>query len=147
MPNLGAILKEEIRRLTRKELRQQTNALVKASAQYRREIATLKRQVRTLERTVDFLGRQERRRLGGKPAVEHAEGARFSVKGLKAHRARLGLSAKHYGRLLGVSGLTVYNWESGKSRPRPQQLAAIVALRTIGKREALKRLAMLEGRS
>jgi len=147
LPNLAATLRDEMRRLTRKELRQQTGTLAKSSAQYRREIASLKRRVRALEDVVGFLNRQERRRLGRKPPPEQAEGARFSVKGLKAHRARLGLSAKSYGRLLGVSGLTVYNWESEKSRPRPQQLAAIVALRGIGKREATKRLAMLDARS
>jgi len=147
VPNLATTLRDEIRRLTRKELRQQTGALAKSSAQYRREIASLKRRVRTLEGVVDFLNRQERRRLGRKPPPEQAEGARFSAKGLRTHRARLGLSAKNYGRLLGVSGLTVYNWESGKSRPRPQQLAAIVVLRGVGKREAAKRLEILDARS
>lgn len=147
MPNLAAILRDEIRRLTRKELRQQAGPLAKSSAQYRRDIAALKRRVRTLERSVDFLHGQERRRLARKPPVEQAEGARFSAKGLRAHRARVGLSAKNYGRLVGVSGLTVYSWESGKSRPRPPQLAAIVAVRGLGKREAAKRLEMLEGAS
>lgn len=147
MPNLGVMLRDEIRRLTRRELRQQTGTLARSSAQYRREIASLKRRVRDLERTVEFLNRQERRRLATKPPAERATGARFSAKGLRAHRARLGLSAKNYGRLLGVSGLTVYNWESGKSRPRPQQLAAIVAVRGLGKREAMRRLAVLDGRA
>lgn len=147
MPNLATTLRDEIRRLTRKELRLATGAVMKASAQYRREIAGLKRRVRTLERAVEFLQRQERRRLARKPPAEQAEGARFSAKGLRAHRARLGISAKDYGRLVGVSGLTVYNWEAEKSRPRAQQLAAIVAVRGIGKREALRRLAVLDGRT
>jgi len=134
-----------MRRVARKELRRETEVLAKSSAQYRRDIASLKRRVHALEQLIEFLQRQERRRLGRKPPAERAEGARFSVKGLRAHRARLGLSAKNYGRLLGVSGLTVYNWESGKSRPRQQQLAAIVSLRGIGKREALRRLDMLDG--
>ena len=56
---------------------------------------------------------------------------------------QLGLSAADYGRLVGVSALTIYNWESGKSRPRRAQFAAIVAVRGIGKREAADRLASL----
>ena len=40
--------------------------------------------------------------------------------------------------------LTIYNWELGKSRPRKEQLAALVAVRGIGKREALKRLELLQ---
>ena len=60
---------------------------------------------------------------------------------MKAQRQRLGLSAADYGRLVGVSGLTIYNWEHDKARPRKAQLAALVAVRGIGKREALKKLA------
>ena len=62
---------------------------------------------------------------------------------MKAQRSRLGLSAADYGKLVGVSGLTIYNWEHGKARPRKAQLATLVAARGIGKREALKKLAEL----
>jgi DNA-binding transcriptional regulator YiaG len=67
-------------------------------------------------------------------------GVRFSARSAKAQRRRTGLSAADYARLVGVSPLTIYNWEHGKSRPRKQQLAALVALRGIGKREALAKL-------
>ena len=46
---------------------------------------------------------------------------------------------------MGVSEMTVYNWEAGKSRPQAKQLAALVAVRGLGKREAIKRLEMLGG--
>ena len=39
--------------------------------------------------------------------------------------------------------LTIYNWEKGKTRPRKEQIAALVAVRGIGKREALRRLELL----
>ena len=41
---------------------------------------------------------------------------------------------------VGVSGLTVYNWEAGTARPRASHLAAIAALRSMGKKEAAARL-------
>ena len=41
----------------------------------------------------------------------------------------------------GVSALSVYKWESGKTRPRARQLEAIASLRKMGKREAQARLA------
>ena len=66
---------------------------------------------------------------------------------MKAQRQRLGLSAADYGRLVGVSGLTIYNWEHDKARPRKAQLAALVAVRGIGKREALKKLAEPEAQA
>jgi hypothetical protein len=45
---------------------------------------------------------------------------------------------------MGVSALTVYNWEAGKSKPRRSQLPRIVAVRGIGKREAMQRLGMTD---
>jgi len=45
MPNLAATLKSEIARLARKEARNLTESLRKANAQYRRDVAELKRRV------------------------------------------------------------------------------------------------------
>ena len=70
---------------------------------------------------------------------------RFSAKGLASQRQRLGLSAAEMGLLLDVSAQTIYNWEAGKSRPRQQQLAAIAALRGLGKRQVKVRLTELAG--
>ena len=74
--------------------------------------------------------------------AEPQEGAapRFSAKGLAAQRKRLGLSAAAMAKLLGVSALSVYKWESGKTRPRAKQIEAIARLRGIGKKEAAARL-------
>jgi DNA-binding transcriptional regulator YiaG len=83
------------------------------------------------------------RRGAGHTAVEAsapADKLRFRADGLRTHRAKLGLSAKDYGKLVGVSGLTIYHWEAGKAKPRRRQLAALATVRGIGKREALKRL-------
>ena len=74
-----------------------------------------------------------------------AEKARFSPSWLKSHRQELGLSAADYAKLVGVSALSIYNWEQGKANPRQQQVAALSAIRGLGKREAWKRLEMLEG--
>ena len=48
MPNIAAVLKTEIARLARKEIKQQTTAMKQASGAYRREIAALKRRVQAL---------------------------------------------------------------------------------------------------
>jgi len=145
MPNLAAAIKEEIRRLAKKEIKAETGKTKEAVAQYRRDIARLKRLVQAQQKEITFLKAQERKRLGQRPAAEEAlEGVRFSARSVRAQRKRLGLSAEQYAKLIGVSPLTVYNWEHGKSRPREAQLAALVAVRGIGKREAVKRLEMLE---
>ena len=76
---------------------------------------------------------------------QKVEGIRFRADGIKSHRTKLGLSAKDYGRLVGVAGLTIYQWEGGKNRPRAAQLAKLAAVRGLGKREAIKRLELLDG--
>jgi len=148
MPNLAATLKEEIKRLAKKEIKAQTGSTKQAVAQYRRDIAKLKRQLRAQEKKIAALEALERKRLAKPQASgEVAEGTRFSPRSVKAQRDRLGFSAADYARLVGVSALTIYNWEHGKSRPRKEQLAALVAVRGIGKREALTKLELLEAKA
>lgn len=137
MPNLGTVLKAEISRLARKEVRSEVEALKKASSTYRREIAELKRQVATLERTL----KQTAKALPTPPAKQADQGRiRFSASGLKSHRARLGLSAADFGALVGVSALSIYNWERGKAAPRQAQLQKLANVRGLGKKEARARL-------
>ena len=144
MPNLASVLKDEIRRLARKEIKDQVGSTKRMTAQHRRDVAELKRQVQTLTKQVAFLERQEKKRVSQiQPSKEAAEKARFSPTWLVSHRQRLGLSAADYATLVRVSAQTIYNWEQGKSKPRPQQVAALAAVRGLGKREALKRLEML----
>ena len=144
MPNIAGVLKEEIRRLAKKEIKAQVGKTQKAAARYRRDIATLKRVLGQQEREIKPLKRQGQQQTGRtQPPEDELEGVRFSARSVKAQRSRLGLSAADYGKLVGVSGLTIYNWEHGTSRPRKAQLAALVAVRGMGKREALLKLAEL----
>ena len=145
MSNFAGALKEEVRRLARKEIKAQTGATTQAVARFRREIATLKRQVRENEKKIAFLEGQERKRIGTPVAAESpSEGVRFSAKSVRSQRKKTGLSAANYAKLVGVSSLTIYNWELGKTRPRKEQLAALVQLRGIGKREAQTKLDLMQ---
>lgn len=141
MPNIATILKEEITRLARKELKANTESLKKAVASYRSEIAALKRRVDTLERQAKKTARVVSRVQPEAP--ESDVKLRFSAAGLATHRGRLGLSAGDYGKLLGVSALSVYKWEGGQVRPRASYLPAIAAVRSMGKKEAAARLEQL----
>ncbi len=146
MPNLQSVLRQEIRRLARKETRSEIEATKKAVAQHRREIAELKRRNTALERTVSYLQSRESKRLKARPSKsEPPQGTRFSVRSLKAQRRTTGLSQEDYASLVGVSGSTIYNWESGSTKPGRKHLATLVTLRGIGKREAQKRLELLKG--
>ncbi len=140
MPNIAGVLKEEIRRLAKKEIKAQVGSTRQAVARYRSDIANLKRQLGQQEREIKLLKKQQ-----GQPQTEEEplDSVRFSARSVKAQRSRLGLSAADYGKLVGVSGMTIYNWEQEKSRPHKAQLAALVAVRGIGKKQALMKLAEL----
>ena len=137
MSNVASVLKEEITRVARKEIRRETSSIKKSSTTYRSEIAALKRRVLELERQLRRSGR------GGQtseaPAVNEGSsppGTRFSAKSMASQRRRLGLTAAECGLLIGASAQSVYNWEEGKARPRAQHLPAIFALRNLGRRQA-----------
>jgi DNA-binding transcriptional regulator YiaG len=145
MTNIASVLKTEIARLARKEVKAEVMALKKAASQYRSSIAALKRQVQALER---------RLRHGGRPAAAQEEAEqddgvrrRFRAGGLASHRRKLGLSAEDYGALVGVSGQSIYKWEQGEVRPRAAQLEGLARVRGIGKREAIARLEQLAAAS
>ena len=144
MPNIGSVLKDEIARVARKEQRAEITQLKKNVAQYRSQIAQLKRRMQALEQQVRRLARGAGRAAAAPARSEDDDqgpSLRFSAKGLAAQRQRLGLSAASVAKILGVSALSVYKWESGKTRPRDKQLQAIAQLRKMGKREAMARLA------
>ncbi len=145
MPNVATVLRDEIIRLARKEIRQQVGPIKKTNAESRRRVAALKKEVSVLQRKVRFLEEQENKRRKVVPQKISDKPVRFSPKWVKGDRERLGLSAKDYGALVGVSSLTIYSWEHGKSRPRAERLAAWAEVRSIGKREALRRLELLKG--
>ena len=140
MPNIAVMLRQEITRLARREIRSQTQGLRKASAQFRRDIAELKRYVSELKSEFARL----ERRVGKDVAPEIAEAdpakVRFTAKSVISHRRSLSISAARYGRLIGVTAHTIYKWEHGTSRPRRAQLSAFASIRRLSKTETLARL-------
>lgn len=141
--NIAAAFKLEISRVARKEIRAEIESIRKASGQHRSEIARLKKRVATLESAL-------KRAQKGAAKPPHASNVgngdhklRFSPARLGSLRSKLGLSASDMGKLLNVSGQSIYHWEQGKSRPRPSQLVSIASVRKIGKREAAECLSKL----
>lgn len=153
MPNIASVFKAEITRLARKEVRENSDSLRKAVSTQRTEIASLKRRIQELEGAVKKLAKGQgalstrpRAPVSGESGESKGGGLRFRAKGMAANRKRLGLSAADFALLVGATGQSVYAWEAGKAKPRPEALAAIAALRGIGKLEAEARLAAVKGR-
>lgn len=93
MPNIASILKAEISRVARKEVRSEIETLKKSSVAHRASIAELRRAAKTAvgPTTTDA------------PPGDTGTRRRFSATRLAAHRGKLGLSAALCGQLVGVS--------------------------------------------
>lgn len=145
MPNIGAVLREEIQRLARRVSRQ-------AEAKVRKDVVFLKHRVAELTQTVDQLRRDNakllldyRERMAAPPTAsgKEVEHAHLGPSLIRSQRTRLGLSREAFGKLVGASAGAVLAWEGGRSKPREKNRAAVIAIRKLGKREARWRLEAL----
>lgn len=139
MAQLALTFKTEISRLARKESRKLIEPVRRSAIAAKHEIAVLKRRLAQLERALVVHSKRAAKDVASTATADVAR--RFRAQGVKTHRQRLGLSAEDFGKLLGVTSQAVYGWEQGKSRPRPDKLAKLIELRTIGRRQATARLA------
>lgn len=106
MPNIATVLKSEIARISRKEIKTETERLQAAVAQGRKDIVALKRQVAALEKLVKQVTKKVGKALPASEAAVSVEPStpkiRFSPARLAAHRQKLGLTANEFGALVGV---------------------------------------------
>ena len=149
MPNIAQVLKEEISRLARREIKAATASLKKDNAELKRTAAALKRRVDALEKTNKRLTKVtgEAKLPGVAIKDEEVESLRVTAKGVRSMRNRMRLSQAQFAALLGVSMQSVANWEGkeGKLQLRRDTKKALISLRGVGAREAQKRLEELQG--
>jgi DNA-binding transcriptional regulator YiaG len=132
-------LKNEISRISKKEVRGELQQLKQASTKYRSEISALKRQVAALEMALKKLAKTQSR-VSKQEEPLPQEKLRFSATGFANLRKKMGFSADQMGKLIGVTPLSIYRWEQGKARPRANQLVAIAAARKMGKKSAVAKI-------
>lgn len=141
MPNLATALKQEIARIARKEMRSELDSLRKAVSTQRTDLARIKRECAGLGQEVRRLQRELGRFTPTPTAAAEEPTAtfRYSAERLASARAKLGLSAADFGRLVGASALSIYKWERG-TKPREKFMPALARAVTMGKREASAQL-------
>lgn len=143
MPNFNKMFQDEVRRLAKKEFKAALDAMRKDLIETRRAVSQLKHKVESLKK--------ENKRGAAKaslPAGETHEGAedkdraRISSKTIRTMREKLGLTQVEFGKLLNVSGQSVYQWErrDGRLKLRNATRKAVLELKGLGVREARKRL-------
>lgn len=139
MPDIKSILSEEIRRLAKKEVKLAVVPLAKTVVEQRRMISELKKRIAVLEKQVIPAAATQ---ADATTVVEESKKLRLNAAGIVRVRTKLKLTQSEFAKLLNVSTHTVSMWELDKSSPRQDARAAICALRTVGKRELKKRLAV-----
>ncbi|MBU4212224.1 MAG: hypothetical protein L6437_08865 [Kiritimatiellae bacterium] len=145
MSTLMAVMKDEIRRIARKEIRAATAGLKKDQTKFRKAVAGLRRQTKEHRSNIcQLLQVATKQAKMAAMAPKTAEGSKVWVtaKGIRAQRKKLKLSQAQFGKLVGVSGYTVLKWEhgSGTLKFRSQTRRALLAIRGLGIREARLRL-------
>jgi DNA-binding transcriptional regulator YiaG len=139
MGKFEGIIKSEIVRLAKREVR-------KISVPLGRDVWSLKSAVSHLRKAVLALQRitaQQQKALekGEMPleaAPEEVKVSRFSPRLIRSLRGHLGLTQKELAILTGVTVGAVHLWESGQFKPSEKKKAAMVALRKLGRREVRK---------
>lgn len=149
MPSFAALLKDEMRRIAKREVRAMIAVLRKDNARLKRTAAEHKRRLAELEKSVGRLASETApiRAEAARATQEELQKARITPRVIRNLRKRLGLSQAQFAKLVGVSGQSVYYWEhkEGRLTLREETKAAIMQARKLGVREARRRLEEMEG--
>lgn len=146
MPNFATAMRDEVKRVAKKEIKGAIKSFQELSRELQKEMQRLSKQLAALEgdasritrRAAKDLGQAVRKDLGlkrrGRP------GRKITADSIASLRKKLGLSQGDFARLLDVHKNTVLFWEKGKISPRGKAQAALQELRTAGVRAAHSRL-------
>ncbi|UCF80392.1 MAG: helix-turn-helix domain-containing protein [Acidobacteriota bacterium] len=137
------VIKDEVRRIARREINAAVKQLKKDNARLKRSSADLKRRVAQLEK-ISARYKATLARVG-KQSLQADEKAlrkfRFRKDTVATLRKRLGVTQAELAVLVGVHKQAVYNWEHGTT-PKGTQKAKLLGLRRLGARQVRE---ILEG--
>lgn len=142
MSKLDVVLREEIRRVVRRELKASLTPLAASNKRLRQEVRLLRDELASRA----MQDKREKRAERVQNAVAAGTGTarpRWNGPALRTWREKYGLSGVKIAALLGVSSQTLYNWEQGKSKPDDAAITAVAGLRALGKRDLRDAMAAL----
>ncbi len=133
MAKIESVIKAEIVRLAKREMRSAFLPLKREVRQMTIRVSSLSKGIASLNRLAKEVHLEE-----GKPKLEaspdEVRASRISPERIRSLRKKLGLSQREMGLLTGASLGAVMSWEKGKFKPRGEKKTALVALRKLGKR-------------
>ena len=145
MSKVLVAIKEEIQRVARKEIRMALNKLVRDRKGLKKTVAELKQQLALCQKSIKAFGT-----CAAKPDArieldsEETRKARVTGKGVRAQRRKLKLTQAAFGKLVGVTGLAVANWEkkNGPLKMRNKVRQSYLAIRGISVKQAKEQLGL-----
>ena len=141
MSKMESIIKSEIIRLAKREMRKISVPLGKDVRLLKRTVPYLQKSVLSLERFAAHLQKElTKRRIRFEVSPDELKVSRFSPRLVRSLRKRLGITQKELSILCGVTLGAVQSWESGKFRPKDEKRKAIVGLRKLRRRDVRKLL-------
>jgi DNA-binding transcriptional regulator YiaG len=141
MGKIESMIKSEIQRLARREIRSTFRPLKREVRTMRLKLSGLMKGFGTLNRITKEQVQRASEQFKLESSPEEIKIARFSPARIRALRVKKGLSQKELGMLIGVSMGTVVLWEKGKISPKAERKGALIALRKLKKREIKRILA------
>ncbi len=130
MPNVVQIMRDEIRRVARKEIRSESTSLINQVRKLRETVKKQNQTITQLQKSLVKLSPQSTAVVLGDSDDEQPR-ARITPASIKRQRTKLKLSQRELGKLLGVTATTVVRWETGTCKPRATHQAQIAELRNM----------------
>jgi len=141
MGKVEGIIKSEIVRLAKREMRKTSVPLRRNVRLLKNTVSQIRRAVLALER---FAAQQQKelkkRKMPLEATPEEVKKSRFSSRLIRSLRKKLGISQKELAILAGVTVGAAHLWEKGKFKPKDEKKAVMVALRKLGRRDVKKLL-------
>ena len=145
MANFARLLKEEIIRLSKKEVRTAMLPALTAIQTLRKANAEQKKKLAELERTFQkYLSVfPEIQPSSNQKTLSFDKKTRLGAGGIIRIRKRLALDRQTMARLLGVNPNSIFLWEHGKNKPRPPMRMKILSMRNLTRKDIQERLKAL----
>jgi DNA-binding transcriptional regulator YiaG len=136
MGKLEALVKSEILRLAKREIRRSTVSLQHDVRALKGTLSQVRNSLIALERIAAQAQKQTQKE---KPLLEaspeEVKASRLSPRLIRTLRKHLDISQKELATLAGVTAGAVTQWEAGQFKPSNAKKAILVGLRKLGRRD------------
>ena len=138
MAKIESIIKSEIQRLAKHEVRSVYRPLRKEVWGMKLKLSNLIKNFAILDRLAKEIAKTKSAEPKLEASPEEVKASRLTPGRIAGLRKKLGISQRDFGILTGASLGAVQSWEKGKFKPQGEKKAALVALRKVRKRDVRK---------